>query len=81
MAAGILSMDAVKPALIEQAPLGRLGECSDVSEAALLLSSERSAYLTGLVLPIDGGTMSKKMIDDNDVMRHLATQAADPEAG
>ncbi len=76
MTAGILAMEPVKNALIEQAPLGRLGECSDVSEAALFLASDRSTYLTGLVLPIDGGTMQKKIIDDNDVMRHFAAQAA-----
>ncbi len=79
MTAHILAMEPVKNALVEQAPLGRLGECSDVTEAALFLASARSSYLTGLVLPIDGGTMLKKIIDNDDVMRHFAAQAAASE--
>ncbi len=37
-------------------PLRRHGEPRDVAEAALYLASERSAQVTGLVLPVDGGT-------------------------
>jgi NAD(P)-dependent dehydrogenase (short-subunit alcohol dehydrogenase family) len=76
MTAHILAMEPVKNALLEHAPLGRLGECADVSEAALFLASDRSSYLTGLILPIDGGPMLKKMVDNNDVMRHFAAAAA-----
>jgi NAD(P)-dependent dehydrogenase (short-subunit alcohol dehydrogenase family) len=37
-------------------PLQRLGAPSDVANAAIYLASERSAQVTGLVLPVDGGT-------------------------
>jgi NAD(P)-dependent dehydrogenase (short-subunit alcohol dehydrogenase family) len=37
-------------------PLQRLGTQSDVANAAVYLASERSAQVTGLVLPVDGGT-------------------------
>ena len=37
-------------------PLRRQGVPRDVAEAALYLASERSAQVTGLVLPVDGGT-------------------------
>jgi len=37
-------------------PLRRQGVPRDVAEAALFLASERSAQVTGLVLPVDGGT-------------------------
>jgi NAD(P)-dependent dehydrogenase (short-subunit alcohol dehydrogenase family) len=74
MTAHIVAMEPVKNALLEHAPLGRLGELSDVSEAALFLASERSSYLTGLILPIDGGTMLKKLVDNGDVARHFAAQ-------
>ena len=37
-------------------PLQRLGTPSDVANAAVYLASERSAQVTGLVLPVDGGT-------------------------
>jgi NAD(P)-dependent dehydrogenase (short-subunit alcohol dehydrogenase family) len=37
-------------------PLDREGTPDDVAEAALYFASDRSAYLTGTVLPVDGGT-------------------------
>jgi NAD(P)-dependent dehydrogenase (short-subunit alcohol dehydrogenase family) len=37
-------------------PLQRQGMPIDVANAALFLASERSAQVTGLVLPVDGGT-------------------------
>jgi NAD(P)-dependent dehydrogenase (short-subunit alcohol dehydrogenase family) len=37
-------------------PLQRQGLPRDVAEAALFLASDRSAQVTGIVLPIDGGT-------------------------
>ncbi len=40
-------------------PLGRLGEAGDVAEAVLFLADDRSAYVTGQTLLVDGGvTMS-----------------------
>jgi NAD(P)-dependent dehydrogenase (short-subunit alcohol dehydrogenase family) len=33
-----------------------MGEPSDVAEAMLFLASDRSAQITGIVLPVDGGT-------------------------
>jgi NAD(P)-dependent dehydrogenase (short-subunit alcohol dehydrogenase family) len=37
-------------------PLQRLGSPRDVAEAALYLASARAAQITGIVLPVDGGT-------------------------
>jgi NAD(P)-dependent dehydrogenase (short-subunit alcohol dehydrogenase family) len=37
-------------------PLTRRGTPDDVANAALFLASERSAQVTGMVLPVDGGT-------------------------
>ncbi len=36
-------------------PLGRLAEPEDVARAALFLASDGAAYVTGAVLPVDGG--------------------------
>jgi NAD(P)-dependent dehydrogenase (short-subunit alcohol dehydrogenase family) len=36
-------------------PLGRLAEPEDVARAALFLAGDDSAYITGVVLPVDGG--------------------------
>lgn len=37
-------------------PLQRLGTAVDVANTAVYLASERSAQVTGIVLPVDGGT-------------------------
>lgn len=39
-------------------PLGRIGQPCDVTEAILFLSSDQSAWITGTVLPVDGGVMA-----------------------
>ena len=43
-------------------PLKREGTVEDVAEAALYFVGERSRYVTGTVLPIDGGTVAGKVI-------------------
>jgi NAD(P)-dependent dehydrogenase (short-subunit alcohol dehydrogenase family) len=43
-------------------PLKREGTAADVAEAALYLVGERSRYVTGVVLPVDGGTVAGKAI-------------------
>ena len=37
-------------------PLARVGYATDVAEAVLFLAGDRSAQITGIVLPVDGGT-------------------------
>jgi len=36
-------------------PLGRLAEPEDIASAAVFLASDEAAYITGAVLPVDGG--------------------------
>lgn len=40
---------------VGEVPLGRLACLEDVAGAALFLASEEAAFLTGVVLPVDGG--------------------------
>ncbi len=42
-------------AIADSLPLGKLGEASDVAELALFLASDRSGYITGEVIKVDGG--------------------------
>lgn len=39
-------------------PLGRIGQPCDVAEAILFLASDQSAWITGTILPVDGGVMA-----------------------
>jgi 3-oxoacyl-[acyl-carrier protein] reductase len=36
-------------------PLGRFGEAAEVASAVVFLASDAAAYITGVVLPVDGG--------------------------
>lgn len=42
-------------ALCDQTPLGRIGTPQDVANAALFLASEKSSFITGQTLSVDGG--------------------------
>jgi NAD(P)-dependent dehydrogenase (short-subunit alcohol dehydrogenase family) len=44
------------PVMAASQPLPRQGQPEDVANAALYLASDRSAQVTGVVLPVDGGT-------------------------
>jgi NAD(P)-dependent dehydrogenase (short-subunit alcohol dehydrogenase family) len=39
-------------------PLGRIGQPGDVAEAILFLASDQSSWITGTILPVDGGVMA-----------------------
>lgn len=45
----------VERQVVERTPLGRLGESEDVARALLFLASAESSFVTGAVLPVDGG--------------------------
>jgi NAD(P)-dependent dehydrogenase (short-subunit alcohol dehydrogenase family) len=37
-------------------PLHRIGDTRDIANAAVYLASERAAQVTGILIPVDGGT-------------------------
>ena len=41
--------------VISRTPMGKLGMPEDIGEVALFLSSDKAKYITGIVLPVDGG--------------------------
>jgi NAD(P)-dependent dehydrogenase (short-subunit alcohol dehydrogenase family) len=45
----------LSPKVLSRTPMGKLGEPADVGETALFLASEAAKYITGVVLPVDGG--------------------------
>ncbi|MBK4714103.1 MULTISPECIES: SDR family NAD(P)-dependent oxidoreductase [Tenebrionibacter/Tenebrionicola group] len=54
--AGKLS-DDMKAGIVAGIPLNRLGEASDIANAALFLGSDLSAYSTGITLDVNGGML------------------------
>ena len=44
-----------KQAMYKMIPLGRLGETQDIADAVKFLVSDAAAYITGVVLKVDGG--------------------------
>ena len=46
----------IKP-LVARIPIGRVGEPDEVADAFLFLASDMASYITGAVLPVDGGVI------------------------
>lgn len=65
---GIVETDMTEPYLrteadramaIAEHPIGRIGSPEDVAKAILYFASEDSSWITGAVLPLDGGATTK----------------------
>lgn len=60
VAPGVIKTDmtegiATDPAVTSRIPLGKVGTVQDVANAVRFFASERSGYITGQVLAVDGG--------------------------
>ncbi len=44
-----------RQALVDQEPIGRLGEPREIGEAVVWLLSDQASFVTGVALPVDGG--------------------------
>ena len=49
---------AVLPTFNAMHPLGRNGQSADAAEALLFLASDQASWITGVILPVDGGVMA-----------------------
>jgi 3-oxoacyl-[acyl-carrier protein] reductase/7-alpha-hydroxysteroid dehydrogenase len=43
--------------LLQRIPLGRMGEAEDIANAVVFLASDMASYITGAVIPVDGGVI------------------------
>ncbi|WP_027996425.1 SDR family NAD(P)-dependent oxidoreductase [Simplicispira psychrophila] len=53
--AGMLSDDTARKNTEKLIPMGRVGQPEDLANAILFLASNEASYITGAVLPVDGG--------------------------
>ena len=54
----VLTNEEIHQTMVDGTPLGRLGEVSDVTAAAIYLASPAASYVTGQILGVDGGIRS-----------------------
>ena len=48
-----------REAFRQQYPLGRIGLPEDIAAAVAFLASDEADWITGVVLPVDGGYLAK----------------------
>ena len=48
-------LDEMEDEFVASSPLGRIGEPNDMAGAAVFLASRASSWVTGTILPVDGG--------------------------
>jgi len=49
------TLDAFGDAIAASSPLGRIGRDDDMAGIAVFLASRAGSYLTGTIIPVDGG--------------------------
>ena len=53
------TLDRFRDAIVASCPLGRIGEPEDMAGISIFLASRAGAYLTGTVIPVDGGISTR----------------------
>jgi NAD(P)-dependent dehydrogenase (short-subunit alcohol dehydrogenase family) len=54
-----VTLDRFRDAIVASCPLGRIGEPEDMAGIAIYLASRAGAYVTGAVIPVDGGISTR----------------------
>jgi NAD(P)-dependent dehydrogenase (short-subunit alcohol dehydrogenase family) len=48
----------VRTKVLKRIPLGRLTAPADIADLAVFLASVRASFISGTVIPVDGGTLT-----------------------
>jgi 3alpha(or 20beta)-hydroxysteroid dehydrogenase len=56
-----------------QIPIPRYGSAEEIAQAALFLASEHGAYITGVDLPVDGGSTAGGWVRPRDLIKAAST--------
>lgn len=72
-----MQMPGLREAFLKEYPLGRIGTCDDVADAALWLASGES-FMTGQVLQINGGLTLRRNPSPREINASLAAAQAKP---
>ena len=54
-----LSSAEIRERLKEHIPIGKVGEPLDIAHAVMYLASDAAGFVTGILLPVDGGTTAR----------------------
>lgn len=60
---GFWMVPGVVESFVENTTLGRFAQPSDIADVAAFLASESSSFISGAVIPVDGGAGTKKYPD------------------
>jgi NAD(P)-dependent dehydrogenase (short-subunit alcohol dehydrogenase family) len=50
--------DDARQKILARIPLGRLASLTDIADLAVFLASDRASFITGAVIPVDGGILT-----------------------
>jgi meso-butanediol dehydrogenase/(S,S)-butanediol dehydrogenase/diacetyl reductase len=64
--------------LVKWYPLGRVGEPDDVANAALFLASHEASWITGTVLPVDGGLLAGNFRMTRELLAEAGSEELEP---
>ena len=70
--------DEARASIAEKLPMGRFGTEAEIADAAIFLVSDAASYVTGTMLPVDGGvTLGECHLANIEAIQHLLRQSKD----